>query len=233
MNRLSQTALGSPPACLLITPASTQPKSEPENLCQSGGFPLESDDYRAAKVKGAPGDKIYFHDDSKASCPADRSCRLKAYVIPGDQVIVAHASGKFACSLFQPLKSPETDRLDRNRPARMGGHQATAGRTRVVRRMAPLRQCHSHLEGENAWRAEDQRRGLLGLGRSCEYRRHRRRRQALRRQTEFQRRAGRRRLARWRCGWSASIWLSATTTIAAATTCRFQASIRRERSGRC
>ena len=108
MNRLSQTALGVAACLLLITPASTQPKSEPENLCQSGGFPLESDDYRAAKVKGAPSDKIYFHDDSKASCPADRSCRLKAYVIPGDQVIVAHTSGKFACSQFQPLKSLET-----------------------------------------------------------------------------------------------------------------------------
>jgi hypothetical protein len=108
MKGLVETALGLVASLLLITTAAAQPKSDPENLCQSGGFPLDSDDYRAAKVKGTRGEKIYFHDDSKASCPADRSCRLKAYVIPGDQVIVAHTLGKFACSLFQPLKSSET-----------------------------------------------------------------------------------------------------------------------------
>jgi hypothetical protein len=107
MKRFAPAALALA-CCLLLTTSASGQKAEPDNLCQSGGFPLDSDDYRAAKVKGAPGERIYFHDDSKAACPADRSCRLKAYVIPGDQVIVAHTRGKYACSLFQPIKAQET-----------------------------------------------------------------------------------------------------------------------------
>ncbi len=175
MQRLVQTALALV-ACsvLLTTAAAGQPKSEPkneaksepENLCQSGGFPLDSDDYRAAKVKGARGEKIYFHDDSKASCPADRSCRLKAYVIPGDQVIVAHTLGKFACSQFQPLKSPETigwietDRLDWADTRQPPEEREWLGEWRLFDNVIRIS------KAKTPGVLKHQRRGLLGFGRS-------------------------------------------------------------------
>ena len=68
MNPLFQTALGLVACSLLLTaPASAQLKGNPENWCRNGHFPRESKDYRLAKIKGAAGDKIYFHDDSKAN----------------------------------------------------------------------------------------------------------------------------------------------------------------------
>ena len=76
MNRLFQTALGLVACSLLLTaPASAQLKGNPENWCRNGHFPRESKDYRLAKIKGAAGDKVYFHDDNKENCPADPSCR--------------------------------------------------------------------------------------------------------------------------------------------------------------
>ena len=109
MNGLFQTALGLVACSLLLTaPASAQLKGNPENWCRNGHFPRESKDYRLAKIKGAAGDKIHFHDDSKERCPADPSCRLKTYVIANDQVIVSRTFEKFACSWFQPGKGTET-----------------------------------------------------------------------------------------------------------------------------
>ncbi len=102
---------------LLITPASAQLKGNPDHFCRNGYFPRESKEYRIARIKGAAGDKIYFHDDGNERCPADQSCRLKTYVIPNDEIIVSRTFGKFACSWFQPRKGTgtvgwiETDRL--------------------------------------------------------------------------------------------------------------------------
>lgn len=89
---------------LLAAPASAQLKGNPENWCRNGHFPRESTDYKLARIKGAAGEKAYFHDDSKERCPADASCRLKTYVVPNDEVIVSRTFGAFACSWFQPRK---------------------------------------------------------------------------------------------------------------------------------
>ena len=109
MNRLAQASLGLL-ACGLLhaSPASAQLKGNPENVCRNGYFPRESTNYRLAKIKGAAGDKIYFHGDDNERCPDDAACRLKTYVVPNDEVIVSRTFGKFACSWFQPRKGTET-----------------------------------------------------------------------------------------------------------------------------
>lgn len=106
-------------ACTLLlpAPASAQLAGNPERYCRDGYFPRESKAYRLATIKGATGDRIYFHEDDPEKCPADPACRAKAYVIANDQVIVSRTLGKFACSWFQPRKGAgttggiETDRL--------------------------------------------------------------------------------------------------------------------------
>ena len=109
MRRLVQASLGLLAWSILQTsPASGQLKGDPDNICRNGSFPRESTDYRLAKIKGAAGDKIYFRGDGNERCPDDQACRLKTYVIPGDEVIVSRTSGKFACSWFQPRKGNET-----------------------------------------------------------------------------------------------------------------------------
>ena len=93
MNRLVRASLGLLAWSLLqASPASAQLKGNAENICRNGYFPRESTDYRLAKIKGAAGDKIHFHGDDNERCPDDAACRLKTYVIPGDEVIVSRTS---------------------------------------------------------------------------------------------------------------------------------------------
>lgn len=109
MKRLVQASLALLAWSLLQPfPASAQLKGNPENVCRNGYFPRESANYRLARIKGAAGDKAFFHDDANERCPDDAACRLKTYVIPGDEIIVSRTSGKFACSWFQPRKGSET-----------------------------------------------------------------------------------------------------------------------------
>src|SRR5262245_387694 len=82
------------------SPASDLLTGNPNNMCRNEYFPRESTDYRLAKIKGAAGDRIYFHGDANERCPDDQACRLKTYVIANDEVIVSRTLGKFACSWF-------------------------------------------------------------------------------------------------------------------------------------
>jgi hypothetical protein len=109
MNRLACASLALL-ACQLLhdSPASAQLPGNPDNACRNGYFPRESPNYRLARIKGAAGDRINFHSDDGARCPEDAACRLKTYVIPGDEIIVSRTFGKFACGWFQPRKGGET-----------------------------------------------------------------------------------------------------------------------------
>ena len=70
MRRLVQASLGLLAWSLLQTsPTSAQLKGNADNICRNGYFPRESTDYRLAKIKGAAGDRIYFHGDGNERCP--------------------------------------------------------------------------------------------------------------------------------------------------------------------
>ena len=84
-----------------------QLEENPENWCRNGFFPRESSEYKLAKNTGKKGERIYFYGDDE-NCPNGKNCRLKSYVIPGDEVIVSRNYGKFSCSWFQPKKGAET-----------------------------------------------------------------------------------------------------------------------------
>ena len=85
-----------------------QLEGNPENLCRNGFFPRDGKEYNIAKIKGAKGEKVYFYGDEREDCPKNKNCRLKSYVIPGDEVIVSRDYGDFACAWFQPRKGSET-----------------------------------------------------------------------------------------------------------------------------
>jgi hypothetical protein len=80
----------------------------PENLCRNGFFPRESKTYRLARITGKKGEKIYFHGDEREDCPGGKDCRLKSYLIPGDEIIVSRVFGGYACGWFQPARGSET-----------------------------------------------------------------------------------------------------------------------------
>jgi hypothetical protein len=87
---------------------SAQLEGNPDNFCRNGAFPRESKDFRLARINGKKGERIYFYGDEREDCPAAKDCRLKSYVIPGDEVIVSRTYGEYACGWFQPAKGAET-----------------------------------------------------------------------------------------------------------------------------
>ena len=60
-----------------------------------------------AKVKGGRGEKVYFYGDER-DCPKGKNCRLKSYLVGGDEVIVSRSFGDYACTWFQSAKGRET-----------------------------------------------------------------------------------------------------------------------------
>lgn len=92
-------------AILALTPAATaQVEGNPENYCRNGLFAAEKGPFSIAAVtKG----RAYFFSDDR-DCPNGKNCRLRSYLIPGDEVIVARQWNGFACVWYQPKKGTET-----------------------------------------------------------------------------------------------------------------------------
>ena len=87
--------------------AQDTPSGNPPNFCRNGAFPADSTEFRTARVVGAKGSRAYFHGDEEESCPSAK-CRTKAYVVPGDEVLVSKSFGDWLCAWYQPPKGGET-----------------------------------------------------------------------------------------------------------------------------
>lgn len=59
-------------------------------------------------AKGAKKSKIYFYNDETADCPDSEKCKAKAYVVPGNQILVSKTRGDFGCAWFAPSKGSPT-----------------------------------------------------------------------------------------------------------------------------
>lgn len=98
--------------CLLSAAFATnsiaQIPGNPENFCRNGFFPRESADFRLADVIGKTGDRVYFYGDERDDCPAGKNCRLKSYLVPGNEVIVSRSLGDYSCVWYQPPAGYET-----------------------------------------------------------------------------------------------------------------------------
>jgi hypothetical protein len=89
------------------TNASAQAEGNPPNWCRNGAFPSDSERFVLGWVKGRRGERAYFHKDADG-CPSPRAqCRERAYVVPGNEVIVSRTFGDWACAWYQPARGPE------------------------------------------------------------------------------------------------------------------------------
>ena len=86
--------------------AQDTPSGNPPNFCRNGAFPSDSAEFSTARVVGAKGSRAYFHGDEEG-CPGPK-CQTKAYVIPGDEVVVSKNFGDWLCAWYQPSKGSET-----------------------------------------------------------------------------------------------------------------------------
>src|SRR5215213_3770921 len=66
----------------------------PANMCRNGLFPRDGKVYQMARITGKKGGKIYFYGDERKDCPGGgKDCRLKSYLLPGDEIIVSRVMG--------------------------------------------------------------------------------------------------------------------------------------------
>lgn len=98
---------------LLLTAAPLAARAQdaggnPANWCRNGAFVSDVKDFRLARVKGARAQRAYFYGED-GGCPGpDAKCRLKAYVVAGDALVVSRTFGEYVCAWFQPARGYET-----------------------------------------------------------------------------------------------------------------------------
>ena len=80
----------------------------PANWCRNGLFPSDEAEFKLAKVSGIKGTQIHFFNDDDGCPSADAKCRMRSYLITGNQVLVSRRYGSWICSWYQPLKGSET-----------------------------------------------------------------------------------------------------------------------------
>ena len=79
----------------------------PENWCRGGFFAIDSD-HKIGIVNGAKGEKVNFYNDLEEICPTSETCKDKAYVIPGDKVVVSRTFKAFGCAWYTSAKGTPT-----------------------------------------------------------------------------------------------------------------------------
>jgi len=95
--------------CVLALSVSAfgQLAGNPDNWCREGFFTRDSEKFSAATVKAARTAKIYFYNDDKDDCPGP-SCRRKAFLVGGDEVLVNRSYQGYSCAWYTPRKGRPT-----------------------------------------------------------------------------------------------------------------------------
>ncbi|MFC4729714.1 hypothetical protein [Coralloluteibacterium thermophilus] len=85
------------PVLLLACAAIAAPaRTEDAPPCRNGLFPEYEGGFRMGTI--GPGPRVHFHRDWPAGeCPHGDGCRERAYLVPGDAVLLAHAHGEWTC----------------------------------------------------------------------------------------------------------------------------------------
>jgi len=79
--------------------------SEDERMCRAGLYTAKPGNMEIASVKVQAGEKLYFMKDHDACPEKGDSCKEKAYILKGDEVLVSKHMGKWACAWFHGAKS--------------------------------------------------------------------------------------------------------------------------------
>ncbi|HYH84841.1 MAG TPA: hypothetical protein VEX60_05115 [Pyrinomonadaceae bacterium] len=88
--------------------AVAQDEGNPANWCRNGAFTNDAKEFKLARAIGDKGARVYFYGDDEDCPKPGAKCRQKAYVVPGDALIVSRTFGDFVCAWYQPSKGSET-----------------------------------------------------------------------------------------------------------------------------
>lgn len=73
-------------------------RAEDDGMCRNGLFAQQNDSFALARVTGA--DRAHFLDDMDGCPNSAAACRRKAYVLPGDRVVIGRSRGGYVCAYF-------------------------------------------------------------------------------------------------------------------------------------
>jgi hypothetical protein len=84
--------------------------------CRNGSFPSEQRSLQLARFAGAKDQRLYFYKDDKGCPDEEKRCRARAYVVPGDELLISKTANGWACAWFHGKKQEtvgwiRTDRL--------------------------------------------------------------------------------------------------------------------------
>jgi hypothetical protein len=89
----------------LLAAGCAQAQDSDEDMCRNGLFPSQRDFHLAAVSGTTP--KLYFFNDWDGCPQKGASCQTKAYVVPGDRLLLGKTHGEWTCAWYQG-KSRET-----------------------------------------------------------------------------------------------------------------------------
>jgi hypothetical protein len=95
----------------LLAPALASAQDDtgnPSNWCRNGAFTNDAKEFKLARAVGEKGARVYFYGDDDECPKPGAKCKQKAYVVPGDTLIVSRTFGDFVCAWYQPSKGSET-----------------------------------------------------------------------------------------------------------------------------
>jgi hypothetical protein len=127
--------------CLPVLCLGAAPPEDFDPMCRDGLF-TSTPPFALARINRTA-ERAAFHDDSDG-CPWEgRDCATKAYVVPGDTVIISRARNGFACAFYAskgggtagwlPTRQIILTPIDtRTRPERWAGSWSSEGNPRLT-----------------------------------------------------------------------------------------------------
>lgn len=70
--------------------------------CRSGAF-SSYEGIQLGFVRSGVSGRSYFYDDGK-NCPYNESCKKKSYLVPGNELLIAHSEDGWSCVWYQGTK---------------------------------------------------------------------------------------------------------------------------------
>ncbi len=83
----------------LLAAGCARAQDSDEDMCRNGLFPSQQAFHLAAVGGTAP--KLYFFNDRDGCPQKGAACRTKAYVVPGDRLLLGKTHGEWTCAWYQ------------------------------------------------------------------------------------------------------------------------------------
>ncbi|MFZ6873382.1 hypothetical protein ACO0LF_15110 [Undibacterium sp. Di27W] len=100
------------PLLLICMVGQAHALTEDERMCRAGLYTADLGKIEVASLNIPSGQRLHFLKDDDACPEKGDSCKEKAYLLNGDEVLVSKRMGKWACAWFPGAKSATVGWID-------------------------------------------------------------------------------------------------------------------------